>query len=163
MSTGMTSENRQALIDALNLLAAAIEANPPPIIGSDIFVQAGPGASAVGSSISVTAGRPGSSGVGQRISVVAGPGQSVIGQRVTVIAGGDGAVRAPAPGAGSPDEVSDAISQLRDAAQTLASSPASKGWIESTLNKVSGWGSSALSGAISGASNAAMRFYLTGA
>lgn len=161
MSEGMTPHNRGALADALSALAAEIEAHPPLIVGSDIFVHAAPGARAIGSSISVTVGPGAGSSVGQRISVVAQPGQSVIGQRITVVAGG-GPIQAPSPGASSQEEINSTVIQLRDAAKALASSSASEGWIRGILTTVSRWGSSALSGAVSGASNAAMRFYLTG-
>ncbi|WP_291422865.1 hypothetical protein [Acidocella sp.] len=161
MTSGITPANRDALIEALSTLANEIEANPPPIIGSDIFVQGAPGAEVIGSSISVTAGQGAGGGVGQRISVVAQPGQSAIGQRITVVAG-DGPVSAPPPGAGSRQEINDAVAQLRDAACVLASSSASEGWIRSIVDGVSKWGSVALSGAVSGASNAVVRFYLTG-
>jgi len=156
----MTPENRSALIGALVDLADQIEANPPVIIGSDIFVQGAPGARAVGSHISITSGDGRGSGVGQRISVVAQPGQSVIGQRITVVASG-GPIPVTPTGAGSRKEIDDAVKQLREAAEALKSSSASGTWIESILSTVSNWGSSALSGAISGASNAVVRFYLT--
>jgi len=161
MTEGMTPANRSALISALVALADEIMANPPLIIGSDISVQAAPGASATGLAISVTAGPGAGSGVGQRIHIVAQPGQSVIGQRITL---GVGAGQTPAPPAGarSQQEISDTVTQLRDAAQALASSPASESWIKGILRTISAWGSAALSGAVSGASNAATRFYLTG-
>lgn len=161
MSDGMTTENRQRLINALLGLATAIEQNPPTIIGSDIYVQASGGGRVVGSSISVVAGPDGVSGTGQRITVIAQPGQSVIGQRITVVAG-SGPVQLPAPGASSQSEITEVVTQLRDAADTLALAPASKGWVTGMLAKVSGWGSSALSGAVSGAMDAATSFYLNG-
>lgn len=162
MSDGMTNENRAALIGALKALAGAIEQNPPAIVGSDIFVHAAGGGHAVGSSISVTAGPGSGTGVGQRIEVVANkPGQTVIGQRITVVAGGPaGQVARPPAGASSQQEIDDAVQQLKDAAAALESSPASKGWIDGILTKVGKWGSPVLSGAISGATNAATRFYL---
>lgn len=161
MTVGMTPANREALISALSTLAEKIEANPPPIIGSDIFVRAAPGAGAIGSSISVTAGVGAGSLIGQRISVVAQPGQSAIGQRITVVAG-DGQASAPPRGAASRQEILDAVTQLREAAKVLTSSSGSQGWINGILETVSKWGSAALSGAVSGATSAAMRFYLTG-
>jgi hypothetical protein len=161
MANGMTQENRRALIDALLDLATEIEKSPPLIIGSDIFVQASHNSRVVGSSISVDAGSEGGSGVGQRVSVVAQPGQSVIGQRITVVARA-GASQAPPSGALSEGEIIDAVAQLKEAASALVSSPASEGWIGGMLKKVASWGSAALSGAISGATNAATRFYLTG-
>lgn len=161
MTSGMTPANRDTLIEALSILANEIEANPPPIIGSNIFVQGAPGARVIGSSISVTAGPGAGGGVGQRISVVAQPGQSVIGQRITVVAG-DGPMSVPPRGAGSRQEINDTATQLREAARVLASSSASEGWIKGILGAVSNWGSAALSGAVSGASNAVVRFYLTG-
>jgi hypothetical protein len=155
---------RQALIAALTDLAASIEKNPPPIVGSDIFVHAAGGGHAVGSSISVTAGPGSGSGTGQRISVVANrPGQTVIGQRIVVVAGGDaGSVVPPPAGAQSVQEVDDTVQQLRDAAKALETSPASQSWIKGILAGAEKWGSAALSGAISGATNAATRFYLAG-
>ena len=160
MTDGATLVDRHTLIKALSTLADAIEANPPLIVGSDIFVQAALGAHAVGSHISVTAGAGAGSGVGQRISVVAKPGQSVIWQRITVVVG-DVPPSAPSPGASSQQEVDNAVAQLRDAARVLASTSASQGWINGVLSTVSKWGAQALSDAISGASNAVMTFYLT--
>lgn len=162
MSGSDTQDRRQALIDALTSLADKIETSPPPVIGSDIFVRAGPGASAIGSSISVVAGGGGAGGVGQRISVVAQPGQSVIGQRITMVVG-DGPTQAPPAGASSQSEIAEVVAELRDAAKVLASSSGSETWVKGILKKATAWGSAALTGAISGASNAAMKFYLTGA
>lgn len=161
MTDDKNDQNRRALITALNNLASSIEASPPPIIGNDIFVHATGGGSAIGSSVSVTAGPGGGSSVGQRISVVANrPGQSVIGQRIVVVAGGAPQQVAALPsGAKSSEEIDDTIRQLREAAKALESSPASESWIKGVLATAEKWGSAALSGAISGASNAAARFY----
>lgn len=161
MSKDEMMGNRGALIHALLTMAETIEGNPPPIVGSDIFVHAAPGARAIGSSISVTAGPGAGSGVGQRVSVVAQSGQTVIGQRITVVVGGD-PVQPPPSGASSQEDISHVVVQLREAANVLSSTDASRGWIEGLLDKVSKWGSPALSGAVSGASNALARFFLTG-
>ena len=158
---GMTPENRASLIAALSSLADGIEANPPTIIGNDIFLHAAPGANAIGSHISVNVGPNAGRSVGQRISVVAQPGQSVIGQRITLVSG-NGPVQPHASGASSQEKIHQAIAQLRDAATALASSPASEGWIKSILNTVTAWGGPALNAVIEGASGALTRFYLTG-
>jgi len=146
----------------LNDLASEIEKFPPAIIGSDIFVHSSNGGRAIGSSISITAGSGGGAMVGERITVIADkPGQTVIGKRITMVVG-DGPAIAPPSGASSQTEIDEIIQQLREAAGILKDTNASKGWIKSLLDKVSSWGTPALSGAISGASNAMTKFFLTG-
>jgi hypothetical protein len=158
----MDAETRIDLIKSLEILASEIEKSPPPIIGSDIFVQTSNGGSAIGSSISITAGSGANSMIGERITVVANkPGQTVIGKRITMVAG-DGPAVAPPSGASSAAEIDATVQQLIEAANTLRKTDASKGWIQSLLDKASSWGTPALSGAISGASNALVRFYFTG-
>jgi hypothetical protein len=59
------------------------------------------------------------------------------------------------------EEVTSTILQLREAAKALETSDASKSCIAELLAQVERWGSVALSGAISGATNAMTRRYLS--
>lgn len=164
MSKDISPENRKLLVSALEALAATIERFPPPIVGSDIHVHAAPGAGSVtGQSISMTvSGSATGPTSGERISVVAGPGQSVIGKRITVSVGGPPPVESIFQAPQSMEEISDVVVQLRAAIKTLETSDASKSWIAGLLAQADRWGSAALSGAISGATNAMTRAYLSG-
>jgi hypothetical protein len=159
----ITAENRKQLIAALEDLATTIERSPPPIVGSEINVYAASGSgSVIGQTTSVTAAGPGAGSVyGERISAIATrPGQSVTGKIINVVAGGPPPDQSQFQGPQSAAEVDDMIHQLRDAAKALETSDAPKSWIAGILPQVERWGWAALSGAISGATNALTRAYL---
>lgn len=110
------------LSDALERIAAAIEANPAPIIGQKIV--------AVG-------GAEGSTVIGMKIVAKGdGSGGTVIGNRVTVTnAGGRNADEAQM------------IKELRDAAAAVRGGTAPKSWIMGLLQRTGGFVGKAISAA----------------
>lgn len=149
------------LIKALQELADAIEANPPPIVASDIRIHASSG-SVVGQSINMKVGpNGGGSAVGQRIFIVADrPGQTVIGQRINLTLGGEFSPEKEPQLPSSANEIDALVNQLRSASDTLKATTSSRTWISGLVDQASKWGHSAISGAVSGAANALVRAHL---
>jgi len=106
----MTKAEQEHLARALETLAASIAAAPRNVIGTQISVTAGPGASGIIK--------------GMEINVTGGPGSGdVTGFRSTVTAGG-------------PDPAAELVKELREAAAAVREDKAHKGWLTSLVTRV---------------------------